>query len=108
MSYFVADIMLDLVLITATVLLFKQWDEAWKRNLEDKKLIYGDNRRAVGDRNPGDDGDDAADVDNDDDFEGKLEEVNDDLDDDTNTPTFDNKAGRKASEPMFLVGSSTL
>lgn len=51
---------------------FEKWEQAWKLTPADKLLLYGDNRRAVGGRNPGDDGD--SDSDDDDDDEAPAED----------------------------------
>ncbi len=42
---------------------FEKWEDSWKLTPDSKKVLYGDNRRAVGGRNPGDDGEEEEDDD---------------------------------------------
>ena len=54
---------------------FVPWSSSWKLPVPDKRLLYGDNRRQVGGRAPGNTGCDDEDEDDADSDQGQLEEV---------------------------------
>ena len=69
---------------------FEKWEDSWKLTADAKKLLYGENRRAVGGRNPGDDGEEDEEDD----------EPEEEQPDEAERPVFQ-LANKSKVEPVF-------